>query len=122
MITGSKRDTLSPEKSSLGGTDRDLDMDASHFDAGVADTELRKRFRQEAIACMQQKGFSEQRRIFMECIQFICTLVTSQMTELFLKRRHLYEMEKQSIDEQIARGDYWLDNVTERTRRIDYDI
>ena len=69
-------------------------MAASHFDAGVADTELRKKFRQEAKECMHQKVFSEQKRIFMECVQFIGKLVTSQMTELFLKRRHLYEMEK----------------------------
>ena len=77
MIASTKRDNQSPEKSSHGGTDIDLDMTANHFDPSVADTELRRRFRQEARDCMHTKGFPEQSKIFMDSIQFISKLVTN---------------------------------------------
>ena len=48
----------------------------------------------------------------MGCVKYIITLTTSQLTELFLKRRHIYDKEKVKIEKLKAEGDFSVGSHT----------
>ena len=68
---------------------------------------------------VKTKGFAEQKNIFMKCVQYIITVTTNHLTELFLKRRHIKEKEKQK-EELLGEGDFPL--VGEYALKLDRDI
>ena len=58
---------------------------------------MRVRFKEAADGCRAKELFAQKRAIFMDCIRYIVLVTTSQVTELFGKRRHIYAKEKVEV-------------------------
>ena len=83
--------------------------------------DMRKRFKQAADSCRAKELFSDKSSIFMGCIKYIVLTATSQVTELFGKRRHIYAKEKIEVA-KMAASDKSSSNVLAQTRRLDNDL
>ena len=60
--------------------------------------------------------------IFLNCVNYVTTLTTTQVTEFFLKRRHIYELEKKRVEASIADRDYFLNRIYDVARRDDRNV
>ena len=88
-------------------------------DVGSSQILMRNKFKHECSRLSSKQDFSEQRFVFMKCVQYIITFTTNQLTALFLKRRHIRDKEKQK-EELLGAGDFPI--VGEYAIKLDRDI